>query len=223
MLIHPLAFLCISLRLLQSLTNLKIKVMEKFSSKLIEFFVSNDLIKNEDKEIYKYAVNIILSSLIHIATVMIIGLCFNLFIESLVFYFSFIAIRKFAGGYHAKTPVRCYLFSFASNIIILCLVKWLSSINTLFIFIFIIFELLCVVLILLISPLDTENNPLTGQEKKMYRMLTSIITILIFIISSLCFFKGYRNIGSSMICGVVMSALVLLMRKIQIINMRIKK
>lgn len=155
--------------------------MEKFSSKLIEFFVSNDLIKNEDKEIYKYAVNIILSSLIHIATVMIIGLCFNLFIESLVFYFSFIAIRKFAGGYHAKTPVRCYLFSFASNIIILCLVKWLSSINTLFIFIFIIFELLCVVLILLISPLDTENNPLTGQEKKMYRMLTSIITILIFI------------------------------------------
>lgn len=197
--------------------------MEKFSSKLIEFFVSNDLIKNEDKEIYKYAVNIILSSLIHIATVMIIGLCFNLFIESLVFYFSFIAIRKFAGGYHAKTPVRCYLFSFASNIIILCLVKWLSSINTLFIFIFIIFELLCVVLILLISPLDTENNPLTGQEKKMYRMLTSIITILIFIISSLCFFKGYRNIVSSMICGVVMSALVLLMRKIQIINMRIKK
>ena len=197
--------------------------MEKFSSKLIEFFVSNDLIKNEDKEIYKYAVNIILSSLIHIATVMIIGLCFNLFIESLVFYFSFIAIRKFAGGYHAKTPVRCYLFSFASNIIILCLVKWLSSINTLFIFIFIIFELLCVVLILLISPLDTENNPLTGQEKKMYRMLTSIITILIFIISSLCFFKGYRNIGSSMICGVVMSALVLLMRKIQIINMMIKK
>ena len=197
--------------------------MEKFSSKFVEFFVSNNLIKNEDKEIYKYAVNIILSSLIHIATVMIIGLCFNLFIESLVFYFSFIAIRKFAGGYHAKTPVRCYLFSFASNIIILCLVKWLSSINTLFIFIFIIFELLCVVLILLISPLDTENNPLTGQEKKMYRMLTSIITILIFIISLLCFFKGYRNIGSSMICGVVMSALVLLMRKIQIINMRIKK
>lgn len=197
--------------------------MEKIGSKIIEFFASNDLIKNEDKEIYKYAFNIILSSLIHIATVMILGLCFNLFIESLVFYFSFIAIRKFAGGYHAKTPVRCYLFSFASNIIILCLVKWLSSINTLFIFIFIIFELLCVVLILLISPLDTENNPLTGQEKKMYRMLTSIITILIFIISSLCFFKGYRNIGSSMICGVVMSALVLLMRKIQIINMRIKK
>ena len=195
--------------------------------KLISSKVARILCKDEkhtdNYELYEYAIYIILSSAFHMATVIVLGLVFNLLTESLVFYLSFIVIRKFAGGYHAKTPVRCYLFSFASNIIILCLVKWLSSINTLFIFIFIIFELLCVVLILLISPLDTDNNPLTGQVKKMYRMLTSIITILIFIISSLCFFKGYRNIGSSMICGVVMSALVLLMRKIQIINMRIKK
>ena len=197
--------------------------MIKLISDKFACFLCKDEGQKNNFDLYEYAVSIILSSAFHVITVITLGLCFNLLVESLVFYFSFIAIRKFAGGYHAKTPVRCYLFSFASNIIILCLVKWLSSINTLFIFIFIIFELLCVVLILLISPLDTENNPLTGQEKKMYRMLTSIITILIFIISSLCFFKGYINIGSSMICGVVMSALVLLMRKIQIINMRIKK
>lgn len=197
--------------------------MIKLISNKVARILCEDEKHTDNYELYEYAIYIILSSAFHMATVIVLGLVFNLLTESLVFYLSFIVIRKFAGGYHAKTPVRCYLFSFASNIIILCLVKWLSSINTLFIFIFIIFELLCVVLILLISPLDTENNPLTGQEKKMYRMLTSIITILIFIISSLCFFKGYRNIGSSMICGVVMSALVLLMRKIQIINMRIKK
>lgn len=197
--------------------------MIKLISSKVARILCEDEKHTDNYELYEYAIYIILSSAFHMATVIVLGLVFNLLTESLVFYLSFIVIRKFAGGYHAKTPVRCYLFSFASNIIILCLVKWLSSINTLFIFIFIIFELLCVVLILLISPLDTENNPLTGQEKKMYRMLTSIITILIFIISSLCFFKGYRNIESSMICGVVMSALVLLMRKIQIINMRIKK
>lgn len=197
--------------------------MIKLISSKVARILCEDEKHTDNYELYEYAIYIILSSAFHMATVIVLGLVFNLLTESLVFYLSFIVIRKFAGGYHAKTPVRCYLFSFASNIIILCLVKWLSSINTLFIIIFIIFELLCVVLILLISPLDTENNPLTGQEKKMYRMLTSIITILIFIISSLCFFKGYRNIGSSMICGVVMSALVLLMRKIQIINMRIKK
>ena len=197
--------------------------MIKLISSKVARILCEDEKHTDNYELYEYAIYIILSSAFQMETVIVLGFVFNLKTESLEFYLTIIVIRKFAGGYHAKTPVRCYLFSFASNIIILCLVKWLSSINTLFIFIFIIFELLCVVLILLISPLDTENNPLTGQEKKMYRMLTSIITILIFIISSLCFFKGYRNIGSSMICGVVMSALVLLMRKIQIINMRIKK
>lgn len=191
--------------------------MEKFSSKLIEFFVSNDLIKNEDKEIYKYAFNIILSSLIHIATVMIIGLCFNLFIESLAFYFSFIAIRKFAGGYHAKTPVRCYAFSAISSIIVLCLIKLSNSVCFIFTYVLIVLELFSVVLILLISPLDTENNPLNSREKKSYKMLAALISTCIFTISTLCVFTGCRNIGLSMICAIIMSAIVLLMRKFQII------
>lgn len=195
--------------------------------KLISSKVARILCENEkhtdNYELYEYAIYIILSSAFHIATVIVLGLVFNLLTESLVFYLSFIAIRKFAGGYHAKTPTRCYLFSIVSNMIMFYLIKWLNGACTLFVYLFMMIGLFCLVEILLISPLDTENNPLTGQEKKMYRMLTSIITILIFIISSLCFFKGYRNIGSSMICGVVMSALVLLMRKIQIINMRIKK
>ena len=191
--------------------------MEKFSSKFIEFFVSNDLIKHEDKEIYEYAVNIILSSLIHIATVMIIGLCFNLFIESLVFYFSFIAIRKFAGGYHAKTPVRCYAFSVISSIIVLCLIKLSNSVCFIFTYVLIMLELFSVVLILLISPLDTENNPLNSREKKLYKMLAVLISACVFTISTLCVFTGYRNIGFSMICAIIMSAIVLLMRKFQII------
>ena len=192
--------------------------MEKFSSKLIEFFVSNDLIKNEDKELYEYAVNIILSSLIHIATVMIIGLCFNLFIESLVFYFSFIAIRKFAGGYHAKTPVRCYAFSVISSIIMLCLIKYANSVGNIFTYLLIIFELLCVVLIILMSPLDTEKHQLNSYEKKWYKTLAVLISVCIFIISLFCVLTELRNIGYSLICGVIMSTLVLLMRKVQITN-----
>lgn len=180
--------------------------------------------KNKDSyELYEYATYIILSSAFHIATVIVLGLCFNLLIESLVFYFSFIAIRKFAGGYHAKTPTRCYLFSIVSNMIMFYLIKWLNGACTLFVYLFMMIGLFCLVEILLISPLDTENNPLTEQEKKIYRMLTSIISILICMTSTLFIFMGYRNIGNSMICGVIMSALVLLMRKIQIINIRIKK
>lgn len=83
--------------------------------KLISSKVARILCKDEkhtdNYELYEYAIYIILSSAFHMATVIVLGLVFNLLTESLVFYLSFIAIRKFAGGYHAKTPTRCYIVS----------------------------------------------------------------------------------------------------------------
>ncbi len=190
--------------------------------KLISHKVACLLCKDEDcndnYELYEYAVYIILSSAFHIITVIALGLCFNLLFESFIFYFTFIAIRKFAGGYHAKTPTRCYLFSVISSILMLCLIKYVNSVGNIFTYLLIIFELLCVVLIILMSPLDTENNPLNTHEKKCYKTLAVLISICILILSLYCVLTELRNIGHSLMCGVIMSSLVLLMRKIQIIN-----
>ena len=197
-------------------------MIKLISSKAARYLCSHET-DTDSLELYEYAIYVVLSSIFHIATIVVFGVFFNMIIESVVFYFSFISIRKFAGGYHAKTPTKCYLFSILSNIIILYFIKLVNGVSVIFIFSLIMFELFCVVLILLISPLDTENNPLKTSEKKMYRIIAVFISILIFIISTWCVFTGYRNMGCSMICGVIMSTLVLLMRKFQIIFEEIKK
>lgn len=192
--------------------------MIKLISDKVACFLCKDEGQNDNFDLYVYGVYIVLSSSLHIATIIVLGLFFNLLVESLVFYFSFIAIRKFAGGYHAKTPTRCYVFSVISSIIMLCLIKYANSVGNIFTYLFIIFELLCVVLIILMSPLDTENNPLNSYEKKWYKTLAVLISVCIFIISLFCVLTELRNIGCSLICGVIMSTLVLLMRKVQITN-----
>lgn len=192
--------------------------MIKLISSKVARILCEDEKHTDNYELYEYAIYILLSSAFHIATVIVLGLVFNLLTESLVFYFSFIAIRKFAGGYHAKTPVRCYAFSVISSIIMLCLIKYANSVGNIFTYLLIIFELLCVVLIILMSPLDTENNPLNSYEKKWYKTLAVLISVCIFIISLFCVLTELRNIGYSLICGVIMSTLVLLMRKVQITN-----
>lgn len=93
--------------------------MIKLISDKFACFLCKDEGQKDNFDLYEYAVYIILASALHIATIIVLGLFFNLLVESLVFYFSFIAIRKFAGGYHAKTPSRCYLFSVISSIILL--------------------------------------------------------------------------------------------------------
>lgn len=167
--------------------------------------------KNTDNyELYEYAIYILLSSAFHIATVIVLGLVFSLLTESLAFYFSFIAIRKFAGGYHAKTPVRCYVFSVVSTAFILLLLKIILIIDLLFIkYGLLLLGLICVILICLLSPIDTDNNPLNNREKIVYKTISVVASITIFLISYVIMFSSLSNIGVSLIFGVLMSALVL--------------
>lgn len=189
--------------------------------KLISDKVACYLCKDEDCKdnygLYEYAVYIILSSLFHIATIIVLGLCFNLLVESLMFYFSFISIRKFAGGYHAKTPTKCYLFSVASSIIILYLINYLSNISSIYLTLtFLLLVMICAILIIIISPIDNDNKTMNYKEKKVYKKIVVINSICIFILSLFFICIDLMNIGCSMLCGIVLSLIVLLLRKIQI-------
>ena len=190
--------------------------MEKIGSKFIEFFVSNDIIKNEDKEIYKYALNIILSSLIHIATVMILGLCFNLLIESLVFYFAYIVIRKFAGGYHANTQLRCFLASVISTLLILGLMKWVLLFDNIIIdFLIEVLGLVCKIIIGFLSHSDTDAKPLCDKEKRLYKKVTILISFALLILSAVLFMFGINNMSYSIVLAIYMSVFVVVLGKIK--------
>ena len=184
--------------------------------KLISDKVACYLCKDEDCKdnygLYEYAVYIILSSLFHIATIIVLGLCFNLLVESLMFYFSFISIRKFAGGYHAKTPVRCYVFSVISTVFILVVMKIILVVDSLLImYVLLSLDLICVILICMLSPIDTDNNPLNNREKKVYKTISVVASITIFGVSYVLMLFSLSNIGASFIFGMFMSTLVLIL------------
>ena len=197
-------------------------MIKSISSKVACFLCKED--DKESFELYKYAIYIFLSSIFHILTVILLGIFFDMLIESIVFYCSFIVIRKFAGGYHAKTPIRCYLFSIVSSIIVLHLTALINSVNNCVVMIVLtVIELVCVVLIFMMSPLDSENNPLNSKEKKIYGNKARVISIGIFLLSLLFFVLNLKCIGMSLGIGIVMSVFVLIMRKIQMILNDINK
>ncbi len=190
-------------------------MIKLFSSKAACILCKDD--DEETLELYEYAIYIVLSAILHIVTIVVLGLCFNMLIESVVFYGSFILIRKFAGGYHAKTPIRCYLFSAMSNIIVLSAIK-----NTRIEYIFkfkitigliMIFSL---ILILVLSPISSENKILNDKEKKIYGRISKLNTIILFVAFVILWFAKIYPIGVSIGFGIVMEAIVLLLRKVQI-------
>lgn len=130
-------------------------------------------------------------------------------------YFSYIAIRKFAGGYHAKTPARCYLCSLLISIIILSAIKLFCCTNIYILTLLIVIEILCVILISRIAPLDSDNNPLNSKEKKYYRKVSRVISTALLCISIITIRLNYIKVGVSIMLGIFMSAGVLLARYVQ--------
>jgi accessory gene regulator protein AgrB len=46
-----------------------------------------------------------------VSSALIIGWIFGVVLEITVFMAAYIPLITFASGYHAKTPIRCYIFS----------------------------------------------------------------------------------------------------------------
>lgn len=168
---------------------------------------------NEKYDLYEYAFFIILSSILHFITVIILGICFNLLAESLIFYISFIVIRKFAGGYHADTPTKCFWFSFVINSVILLTIRLLSCINIPMIST--ILTATSFIIIIIFSPVENDNKPLSSKEKKIYRIISIIISTIMLSITFLLQIFYLYSFANSVCLGMTVCAIVLVIEKIR--------
>ena len=193
--------------------------MIKLISDKFACFLCKDEGQKDNFDLYEYAVYIILAPAFHIITIIALGLCFNLLVESLVFYLSFIVIRKFAGGYHAKTPTRCYIISIITIVLMLCIIKWILIINYLSIYYSLFFsELVCVLILCFLSPLDTENKLLNGKERTIYKIVSCVTSIAISLFSTFLIVIGVYNICVSLSFSIVTSTVLLIVRKVQLLQ-----
>lgn len=97
--------------------------------KITNYFVVNELIKDEDKEIYAYGLHQGLLILLNIATTILIGFMFRAVWESILFMIVYTPLRTYGGGYHAKSEVRCYLFSIVLILVVLLGVQIMPEID----------------------------------------------------------------------------------------------
>lgn len=78
-------------------------MIDLLSSKISSKFVEHKIITEDMVDIYKYGVEITISSIIGFILILIIGLIFKSLMQALIFYIIFIILRSFTGGYHASS------------------------------------------------------------------------------------------------------------------------
>lgn len=135
-------------------------MLNKLTNHITDSFVQTHTIPQADREIYRCGVQQLLQYTMSFAATLLIGILCGMFWQCLVFTVAYMLLRHSAGGYHAKTPLRCYLFSAVLIAAALRMIRILSG-----------SMLGCgiavpvsAVIIILFAPVGSQNKPLDETE-----------------------------------------------------------
>ena len=187
------------------------ELLTRLSRKIVNDLTRSDIVKAEDAEIYIYGIHQILMYSINISSALIIGLIFGKFFEAAVFIVAYCSLRSFAGGYHAKTPLRCYVFSVIMLIIVLVGIKYLYLTELMYYVVLLAAALVVIVL----SPVEDKNKPLDEIEHRVYKKRTILIVATELLIGIVLKLMGLDNLFVAVVYSFVVLSFMLVAGKVK--------
>lgn len=161
------------------------------ANRIVDFIYSKNNLLVDERDIYVYGYEIIISSGITFLLLIVTGLLFGKLLEAVVFFLVFYFLRQRTGGYHADTYFKCNLI-FELNVILIMI---LASVNIGFlakIVINLVSFLLCLTLTIIKAPVSNPNKPIPKGMRKKHKawaiglaMFFEVFSIVVFDIGSI--------------------------------------
>ena len=188
-------------------------MISKIASKVVGKLIDDSVVAATEQELYVYGFFILISQILYFTLTMIFGVLLGIVLESVIFYVAFQFIRRYAGGFHASSEMKCTLITTTS--IFLCLlctklcetnniqkpILVLTSIATVFIFVF--------------CPLDTPEKPLTKEECKYFRKISWVILLLIMLTICIGWYFKLEFLIYPCCMGLILESILLVLGKIK--------
>ena len=173
--------------------------------------IKNKIVDIQQRNIYVYALEVILLNGSLLIVFLIASLLCGAMINFWAYLIFFLPIRIFSGGYHAKSIESCFVLS--------TIMYGLSIAITVFFPLlyqnwkWIIAGVISILVILVLSPMVNENNPLTESQQKRNRIIVCILLAADLVVFILSYNFNWR-IASNVLVFIVFDALLLLIGKV---------
>lgn len=185
----------------------------RMSRSISFFFVRHSIIPAEDREVYEYSLEVLLSTALGFLAIFAIAVASRTLLYSILFLAGFIPLRLVAGGYHAQSHLRCFLILMLTYSAFLLITRVLPD---KWIVLFTITSVLMTDLsVFLFAPSEDTNKPLSSEEiarlKKKSRVASAGSTIIAFIAVflipntriALSFALGMLTVGVSLLANFI--------------------
>jgi len=169
---------------------------------------------SDDREIYEYGIHQSLFMLLNLVTIALVGLVLGTVWHMMFFVLAFAPLRSFAGGYHAKSKLGCYVATTAMAVLVSLLPSWITIGNITTAGILLIFG----AVICLLSPTECENKPLDDLEKKVYKRRAIVICAFLVMVALTFLLLGTGIIVEGIFWALAMVLLLLFLRRLQVIQ-----
>lgn len=185
--------------------------MDKLYKRLSLALVKTKSIDSKEAELYEYAIKIVIQDIINTIVIISVGLILGMIKECLCMYGTFFILRKFTGGFHAKSYAICLISSTLIITASLFIIKYLeqNSYQILFLCLTVFFT----ILIWIFAPAENANKILSDKEKKVFKIISIVLSIVLLLIIVLLW--SFNNVVLySVGFGLIIVGSLLLMSKV---------
>lgn len=163
-------------------------MLRLLSKTIADKICEKSLVNREDVSIYTYGLEVLISTAFSFLTILVIGFLFSALFEAVLFLSVLVVIRRFTGGYHAKTYIGCNL----SCSLLFVISLFLNSVLSFNLVVLIIIHVSGIVIVMLIAPVENVNKPLSLSKRIVNKRRATVACLTLSMITILFFVMGFK-------------------------------
>ena len=152
-------------------------MISRLAEKAVDHIFPQGSLSRDDREVYIYGFFMLFSRIFFFLLTALWGVLLGVLLESVLLYAAFAMIRAYAGGVHASRESTCTICTSLTMLLCCAAIRLCTQLKP----VLLPLAMLAfgVLVIGLLSPLDTEAKPLTEGEKREYRCKSIAAAIVI--------------------------------------------
>lgn len=189
-------------------------MLTKMAKSISSFFIKNGSIQEDDRKVYDYCFEILLSTILNLLLVIIIAIFTKTMLTTLFYITGFMVVRSTAGGYHANTHLSCASILAGTYTIYLLLLKSIAT--SILGMLSLLFTFIAVLLVYMLSPVEDHNKPFSREEAKQFKRKSRLwILVLALLVIALTTLLPHLRFGFSLSAGMITVSLSLIAGKVK--------
>lgn len=186
--------------------------MEKMAKRLTDWLITKEAVSIDEKELYEFGIFHLLLNIIDTVSILLLALLFREVISTVFYIICFCTLRRYAGGYHAKTVFTCYLLTLTAALGMLVLLKQFDFIAPVQFAIWFISGMI----ILLFAPIQNANKILDDIEIIVYKRRAIITWFVQTIGMVLLYWLDFSNCFEAILISHVYVAISMIVGKMRL-------